>query len=148
MPRAWHQNYARVPVAARTSATNEVFDSAAELRRWNELLLEQRAGEITELRRQVKFPLTLPGGIEVRIRSAGFPKGRLAVYHADFAFRDRGGIHHVVEYKAFDTPDARLRRAVVEAIYGIQIEVQGPAAAPKRRPRKIPLTDRRRGAQI
>lgn len=34
-----------------------VFDSHKEARRWDELLLLQRAGKITDLQRQVKYEL-------------------------------------------------------------------------------------------
>lgn len=62
------------------------FDSQAELRRWNELKLLERAGEITDLQRQVDFPL-IPAG-------AGL---RAIVYRADFVYIERG--ERVVEDK-------------------------------------------------
>ena len=43
----------------------ERFDSMAELRRWNELLLLEKAGEISRLERQVRIHLIADGGVKV-----------------------------------------------------------------------------------
>jgi hypothetical protein len=98
-----------------------VFHSKGELRRWLELRLLERAGLIQLLRRQVPFPLVIDGK-PIRIRSAGYPRGRACRYTADFAYIENG-IRKVEEFKGMDDTASRLRRAVVEAIYGIEIEV-------------------------
>lgn len=41
----------------KTVVDGLTFDSAAEARRWGELRLLERAGEIRDLRRQVRYPL-------------------------------------------------------------------------------------------
>jgi hypothetical protein len=98
------------------------FPSKAEAKRYGELKLLQKAGEITGLELQPKFPLVLPNGAEILIRSDRYPNGRKAVYRADFAYFTPAR-RVVEEVKGMDTMESRLRRAVVEAIYGIRIEV-------------------------
>lgn len=108
--------------------TGEVFDSAAELRRWRELLLLQRAGKISDLRRQVRFDLVIDGR-PVLLRSERYPNGRACRYTADFTYRD---IERAAEWpipltvedvKGYPTELARLRIAVVEAIYNVRVLV-------------------------
>lgn len=130
---------ARASKAARTDpATGIVFDSLSERRRWNELLLLERAGLIRNLRRQVVFPLVIKGVGPILIRSPRYKNGRSAVYTADFCYEEsrEGGLdwREVIEdYKGFQTDIARLRIAVVEAIYGIEIRITGPAKRAKRK---------------
>lgn len=128
MKRSWLQNVKRSPPADRTSVEGHVFDSKAELARWETLKLLQRAGEIGELQRQQQFPLAF-NGRPIKIRSKGFPNGRPCVYTVDFSYIDETGRPVYEEFKGFDNPEARLRRAVVEALYGIEIIVTGPAAS-------------------
>lgn len=128
MTRSWHQRFKRATKAERTSADGETFDSKAELGYWAELQLRQKAGEIRDLRRQVKYALRV-GGMPVLIRSKGYPNGRIAVYTLDFEYSDaRTGALVRIEWKGHDTAESRLRRAIVEAIYGFEIIVMGPAA--------------------
>lgn len=47
--------------AKRTEVDGIVFDSAAEARRWSVLKLEERAGLITGLERQVPYAITING---------------------------------------------------------------------------------------
>lgn len=133
MKRSWHQNVRRAPATDRTSVEGHVFDSKAELRRWEELRLLQQAGEISGLERQRRFDLACCGR-PVLIRSARYPNGRACFYTADFVYLDRDGKPVVEEWKGHDSPESRLRRAVVEALYGIEIIVTGPAAS--KTPRK------------
>jgi hypothetical protein len=119
--------YRRASVADRTSADGVVFDSKAELRRWEELRLLQRAGKISELQRQRKIPLAV-NGRPITIRSARYPNGRACVYTLDFSYDDENGKPVYEEFKGLDTAESRLRRAVVEALLGIEITVTGAAA--------------------
>lgn len=99
------------------------FPSMGEARRYQLLRLREKAGEIANLRVQPKFWLTC-GGRDVRIRSAKRPNGTRCSYTADFEYDDLTDDRHVVEdFKGYDTYRARLKRAVVEAEYGIRIEV-------------------------
>jgi hypothetical protein len=104
------------------------FDSRKEAARYRELKLLHQAGEITEPELQPKYPLVIfqPDGTyrDVRIRSVGYPKGRAASYTADFRYQDkRNGEQIVEDVKGMDTTASRLRRAVVEAIYAIEIQL-------------------------
>lgn len=128
MKRAWHQHVKRSPASERTSIEGIVFDSKAELRRWEELKLLEKAGEITGLVRQPRVASMVIDGRQVVIRSAGFPNGRPARYTADFAYFQNGN-RIWEEYKGRDDRESRFRRAVVEAMFGIEIIVTGPAAS-------------------
>jgi hypothetical protein len=110
-----------------------VFDSKAELKRWYELRLLERAGEIKHLDRQYTFSMAYDGR-PVKIRSKGFPNGRPCFYTVDFTYFTAAGVAIYEEYKAWDTEVSRLRRAVIEAMYNIEITVTGPASksTPKR----------------
>jgi hypothetical protein len=104
------------------------FDSRKEAARYRQLKLLHLAGEITEPELQPKYPLKVyqPDGTyrDVKIRSAGYPNGRRATYTADFRYQDkRAGCQIVEDVKGMDTTASRLRRAVVEAIYGIEIRL-------------------------
>ena len=66
------------------------FDSQKEANRWRELVLLERAGRITDLRRQVKYEL-IPAQ-----RVKGKCVERAVSYIADFTYRDERG-HLVVE---------------------------------------------------
>lgn len=97
------------------------FASRREAKRYRQLLLLARAGEIINLELQPKFPLGTDEA-PVLLRSARYPNGRRASYFADFAYLEKG--ERVVEdTKGMDTPLSKLKRAVVEAQYGIRIVI-------------------------
>ena len=98
------------------------FDSAKEANRYLALRLLERNGEIFDLVVHPVFPLTV-GGKPVLIRSKGYQNGRKAKYTADFSYIDRNGEKIYEDVKGYDTPIARLRRAVIEAEYGIRIDL-------------------------
>lgn len=90
------------------------FDSRKEANRYAELLLLQRAGKISDLRRQVEFELIPKCGSE-----------RAAKYHADFCYIDAATGKQVVEdvkSRATKTPDYILRRKLMNWRYGIKIQ--------------------------
>lgn len=99
------------------------FDSIRECERYKELCLLQDAGEITVLEVQPKFPLRC-GDTEIKIRSGRYPNGRRVSYYADFSYRDeRTGKRVVEDVKGQDTPVSRLKRAIVEAQYGVPVTI-------------------------
>jgi hypothetical protein len=93
----------------------ERFDSKWELQRWNELRLEEKCGLITDLRRQVEYPLYVrtPAGDTVRI----------GCYVADASYLRAG--HLVIEdTKSTVTrkhPLFRWKAAHLEAQYGVRL---------------------------
>lgn len=91
------------------------FDSRREARRYHELELLCRAGAITELELQPVFPIRVEG-----------PQGliQVGIYTADFRYRDQASGQLVIEdvkSPPTRTTAYRLRKRLVEAIYGIRI---------------------------
>jgi hypothetical protein len=83
------------------------FDSQAEGRRYSELLLLCKAGEITNLVPHPVYPLVVNGQ-------------KIGAYIADFTYLT--GTGRVVEdVKGVKTPVYRLKRKLVKALYGIDI---------------------------
>lgn len=102
------------------------FPSKAEARRYGDLKLLQRIGNISDLVLQPQFPLGTDDK-PVLIRSKGFPNGRRAKYIADFGYTDQCGARIIEDVKGFQTSEFKLKRAIVEAQYGIRIVVIGRA---------------------
>lgn len=91
------------------------FDSVAEGRRWQELKLLERAGEIVDLKRQVKIPLMGQNGPLLS------EKGNPLSYVCDFKYYDCTLGKVVIEdKKGFRTPEYKLKRAICRA-QGIHI---------------------------
>ena len=101
------------------------FDSQRELNRWLELKLLERAGEIRQLRRQVKYQLIPaqrePDTIGPR---GGVHKGRLiepeVSYIADVVY-ERDGREVVEDAKGFKTDAYLLKRRMMLYIHGIRV---------------------------
>ena len=92
----------------------QTYDSKKELRRWHDLQLLERAGEITNLRRQVKFKL-IPAQ-----RIAGKVVERECSYIADFVY-ERDGVTIVEDCKGFRTDTYKIKRKLMLERYGIRI---------------------------
>lgn len=88
------------------------FDSLREARRWAELVLMERAGEIRELHRQVPIELQGRDGPILTDRT-----GKPRTYVADFAYRDRrlGWAQVFEDAKGHPTPEYRLKKAILAA---------------------------------
>lgn len=86
---------------------NLVFHSKLEAKRWGELQLLQRAGIISDLQRQVVFPLEVNGE-------------RVCKYIADFTYLEDGK-YVVADAKGFLTPEFRLKAKLFKAIHGYEI---------------------------
>lgn len=84
------------------------FASKKEARRYSDLMLLQRAGEIRNLQRQVKIPLQ---GKDAPIRT---PKGRQAHYIADFTYFTEAAFV-VEDVKGKATPVYLLKKAILAA---------------------------------
>ncbi len=112
--------------AKRTEVDGIVFASQREARRYQELRLLERAGEISDLELQPRFPLSVPStsGYVRRAAKALAQGGMFTIgeYRADFKYRDWKTVPYVVEdAKGFRTPLYRWKKKHVEAQYGIQI---------------------------
>lgn len=85
------------------------FDSQRELKRWGELKLLERAGNIKNLRRQVPFELIPKRGRLRRI-----------VFIADFVYEENG--KEVVEdSKGVRTKVYMLKWRLMEFVHGIEV---------------------------
>jgi Protein of unknown function (DUF1064) len=87
-----------------------LFASKREARRWGDLLLLERGGVIRDLRRQVKIALLGRDGPILT------PTGRQAHYVADFCYTEvKSGAYVVEDSKGFQTPEYKLKRAILAA---------------------------------
>lgn len=91
------------------------FDSRKEYRRYRELCLMERAGEIDNLERQVKFEL-IPTQ-----KKNGKVVERACSYVADFVYNENG--EQVVEdTKGIRTESYKIKRKMMRWLYGIEIK--------------------------
>ena len=94
----------------KITADGITFDSKKEYYRYCELKLMERAGQVIDIRRQVKFEL--------------IPKqeGERAVnYIADFVYKDGSG-EVVEDTKGIRTPEYIIKRKLMLYRYGIKIK--------------------------
>jgi hypothetical protein len=104
----------------------KTFDSAKEARRFGELSLLQKAGEISDLRTQVKYVL-IPAQREPDTvgKRGGVIKGRLiereCAYIADFVYK-RNGVEIVEDSKGMRTKDYIIKRKLMLWVHGIMIK--------------------------
>jgi hypothetical protein len=119
--------------AKRTEVDGILFDSQKEARRYVELKLAEKAGEIRNLRLQPEFLLTA----ELMLGDISRERDPAVVgkYRGDFAYEERlvpkGGPvglrrewREVVEdVKGFDNPLSRWKRRHVQAQYGITVRL-------------------------
>lgn len=110
--------------AIKTEIDGIVFASKAEARRYAELKLLERAGEIWDLELQPRFSLSVPSTAGTLRRAleatAGTFDGKIGEYRGDFAYHDRSG-RVVEDVKGFKTPLYRWKKKHVEKQYGIEI---------------------------
>lgn len=119
-----------------TDGEGRTFDSAGEEAHNAALELRQRIGEISGLRRQVRFALESNGVPVVVGRGPGTPNGRRVFYVADFVYAVVATGETVIEdFKGYDTPTSKLKRAVLETM-GFKVALVGPAASGRRRPHR------------
>lgn len=91
----------------RTLLDGHLFDSAKEARRYQELKLNEQAGQISNLRLQVSYPLDVN-------------RVRICQYRADFVYLENG--KEVVEdAKGMKTQVYVMKRKLMKALYGITI---------------------------
>jgi hypothetical protein len=100
------------------SVNGERFDSLAEARRWAELQILLKAGEISELRRQVAFEL-VPSQRDRQGKAV-----RPVRYVADFVYRAKlegGGPLIVEDTKGVRTPEFAIKAKLMLWRHGITV---------------------------
>lgn len=102
------------------------FDSKREARRYQDLFLLLKAGEISDLRMQVKYQLIPVQREPDRIGPKGGRKpGRVIEkevdYVADFVYKDREGNEIVEDTKGFRTKDYVIKRKLMLWVHNIRI---------------------------
>lgn len=90
------------------------FDSAKEWRRNQELEALQRAGEISELSRQVPFVLMPSFAIADETTKQGFRTVREIRYIADFTYRLKDGTRIIEDVKGIQTDVFKIKRKLLE----------------------------------
>lgn len=90
------------------------FDSAKEWRRNQELETLQRAGEISELKRQVPFVLMPSYKVADETTKQGFRTIREIRYIADFTYRLKDGKKIIEDVKGMQTDVFKLKRKLLE----------------------------------
>lgn len=112
----------------KTAVNGEIFDSRKEARRYSELLILQRAGEISGLQRQVKYVL-IPSQREPDAvgKRGGIVKGktleREVSYIADFVYTDKRTGETVVEdSKGMRTKDYIIKRKLMLYVHGVRVK--------------------------
>lgn len=111
--------------ARKVKTEDGSFMSKKELKRWTELKLQEEAGVISDLRKQVKFVL-IPAQREPDWIGArgGVHKGKLiereAAYIADFVYQ-KDGETIVEDTKGFRTKDYVLKRKMMLWVHQIKI---------------------------
>ena len=106
-----------VSVIARSKYHNKKtkgFDSAKEWRRNQELETLQRAGEISELNRQVPFVLMPSYTIADETTRQGFRTVREIRYIADFTYRLKDGTRIIEDVKGMQTDVFKIKRKLLE----------------------------------
>lgn len=102
------------------------FPSLKESRRYQELRLLEKAGEIWDLELQPRFPLCVPSTTGTARGAAkalvGTFDGRIGEYRADFAYHDRTG-RVVEDSKGYDVPLQKWKRRHAETQYGLTVRI-------------------------
>ncbi len=93
----------------KTVVDGITFDSKAEARRYGELKLLERAGEIRDLELQPKFALV------------GIGATKICQYRADFAYQHTNGPLVVEDVKGVRTPVYRLKARLFRDNFGYSI---------------------------
>jgi hypothetical protein len=98
----------------KTTIGGNTFDSKREAARYSQLTLMVKAGRIRMLELQPKYPISVP-------RPDGSGAVKVATYIADFRYFTDSGRMVVEDVKGAKTPMYRLKKKLVEALYGIKI---------------------------
>lgn len=102
--------------ARKVVYNGEMFDSQKEYQRYRELLILQRTGMITDLKRQVKFELIPSQRIDGKVVE------RATSYIADFVYTTQRGERVVEDVKGVKTPEYVIKRKLMLWVHGIQVK--------------------------
>lgn len=106
--------------ATKITIDGHTFDSKKEGARYIQLKILEKAGEISDLKLQPKFYFPI-NGVNVRhSNTKSGAKGREITYSADFSFIEDGELM-IEDTKGFATDVYKLKKALIEAIHGIEI---------------------------
>lgn len=103
--------------AKKTVIEGITFDSRAEALRYQNLLLLQKAGEISGLTLQVPFVLARP----VRFAAANRSKPALR-YVADFVYTEKGVVV-VEDVKGVQTDAFKIKQHLMMTVHGIDLRI-------------------------
>jgi hypothetical protein len=85
------------------------FPSSGEFSHWHQLLLLQRVGQISDLKRQIPFKIVIN---DIKVTT----------YTADFSYI-QDGEYTVIDFKGKDTDASKLRRKLTLAVHGIDVKL-------------------------
>ncbi len=130
---SWHQYSKVAPKPARTGHDGFVYDSKTEMDRYYYLKLLERAGELRDIRRQVKFELYAvgTGGIGEALNGdkktpimVGKKRDKTAVYTADFVYTDvKTGDEIIEDCKGYRDEGSKFRIRVFESLYACRVQI-------------------------
>lgn len=104
------------------------LDSRRERKRYYELEVLEKAGEISDLRLQVPFEIipaiyeTVEIQLKTKVKYVQKCVQRAAHYVADFVYMDKDGNQIVEDVKGFRTPEYLLKKKMMRAFLGITIK--------------------------
>lgn len=117
----WRNSGGRYPGVEKPVVDGIRFDSKHESRRYAELKILERAGEIRDLELQPRIPIEIKGVKIIMMSKRYHKEGRQVVYVGDFRYTVVATGETVVEdAKGHRTDVYRLKRALVAAM-GIEI---------------------------
>ena len=103
--------------AKKINISGEEFDSTKEFNTYCELRILEKAGKISQLRRQVKFVL-----IPAQYDKDGKCIERECAYIADFTYYDGNGRYVVEDSKGYRTKEYIIKRKLMLSVHGIRIK--------------------------
>lgn len=96
----------------KTEVDGILFDSKKEAKRYKELKLLERAGEISSLILQPKY--TFP---------VKYDSGRFIIYKADFQYLDKATHSQIVEdVKGMKTDVYKIKKAMMKHFHNIEVQ--------------------------
>jgi hypothetical protein len=105
--------------AKKTVVSGITFDSKAEARRYGQLIMLERAGQVTGITRQVPFVLA------PKVKLDGDKRIKPAMkYIADFVYSDLATGRIIVEdVKGVITQAFRIKQHLMATVHGIQVQI-------------------------